>query len=268
MIGLIPIHDENPTRRRPLVTWTLILLNVAVFLAEPINELPLLTGPTSRAEVCQQLAFFRQWAAIPRELTSNDPLDVTAGPPTQGGCRAVRPDYEKVPALSVLTAMFLHGGWLHLLGNMLFLMVFGNNVEDRLGRVRFLLFYLACGYLATYAFAFSDPNSTETLVGASGAIAGVLGAYLVLFPGARVTTLVPVLFFIPFQLPAWVVLGSWFLLQYLYVQGAGMAQETNVAYLAHVAGFVAGMVLVIVIGGLRRPPERPPAPPAWPGYRY
>src|SRR3712207_3224181 len=134
--------------------------------------------------------------------------------------------------------MFLHGGWLHLLGNMLFLFVFGNNVEDRLGRFRFTVFYLACGYVATYAFAFFYSNSTESLVGASGAIAGVLGAYLLLFPRAKVLSLVPFLFFFPLRLPAWMVLGSWFLLQYFYFRGAGVSGGTEVAYLAHVAGFV------------------------------
>ena len=260
VIGLIPIHDDNPTRRTPVVTWLLIAVNIVVFLRSPVSELPGFGGGTTQAEVCQELAFFRQWAAIPRELTTNDPEDVTAGPPTRGGCRAVPVGYQKVPALSVLSAMFLHGSWLHLLGNLLFLSVFGNNVEDRLGRARYLIFYLLCGYIATYVFAFSQASSTETLVGASGAIAGVLGAYLVLFPGAWVTSLVPFLFFLPFRLPAWIVLGSWFVLQYLYSTGAGMAGETNVAYLAHVAGFVAGMVVVIAFGGLR---ARRPPPPAW-----
>jgi membrane associated rhomboid family serine protease len=169
-----------------------------------------------------------------------------------------------VPFLSVLSAMFLHGGLLHLLGNMLFLFVFGNNVEDRLGRVRYLLFYLACGYAATYGFALANPTSQETLVGASGAIAGVLGAYLVLFPRARVTSLIPFLFFIPIWLPAWVVLGSWFVLQWLYFQGAGTAQGAGVAYLAHVVGFVVGVVLVFVLGGMR---VRRPPPPSW-DYDY
>jgi len=265
MLGLIPIHDDNPTRRPAVVTWTLIAINVVVFLLEPISPLDPGGDANTATAFCRQLAFFRQYAAIPVELTRNDPLDVTAGPAVRGGCLRVRPDYQKVPFLSVLSAMFLHGGLLHLLGNMLFLFVFGNNVEDRLGRVRYLLFYLACGYAATYGFALSNPNSTDTLVGASGAIAGVLGAYLLLFPRARVTSLVPFLFFIPVWLPAWVVLGSWFVLQWLYVQGAGTAEGAGVAYLAHVVGFVAGAVLVIVLGGLRAD-RRPPRPP--PSYHY
>jgi membrane associated rhomboid family serine protease len=262
MLGLIPIHDDNPTRTPAVVNWTLIAINVVVFFLSPISPLDIGGDASTPAGFCRQLAFFREWAAIPVELVHNDPLDVTAGPPSGDRCVPLRPDYHKIPALSVLTAMFLHGGLLHLLGNMLFLMVFGNNVEDRLGHVRYLLFYLACGYIATYGFALSNANSTETLVGASGAIAGVLGAYLILFPGARVTSLVPFLFFIPVWLPAWVVLGSWFVLQWLYFQGAATAQGAGVAYLAHVVGFAAGIVLVILLGGLRarRPP---PPPPTW-----
>ena len=260
MLGLIPIHDDNPTRRPGVVTWTLIAINVVVFLLEPISPLDPGGDANTQAGFCRQLAFFRQYAAIPAELTRNDPLDETAGPAFRGGCLGVRPDYQKVPFLSVLSAMFLHGGLLHLLGNMLFLFVFGNNVEDRLGRLRYLLFYLACGYAATYAFALANPASEETLVGASGAIAGVLGAYLVLFPRARVTSVVPFLFFIPLWLPAWVVLGSWFVLQWLYSAGAGSAEGAGVAYLAHVVGFVAGVVLVVLMGGLR---VRRPPPSTW-----
>jgi membrane associated rhomboid family serine protease len=266
MLGLIPIHDDNPTRNPAVVNWTIIAINVVVFFVSPISPLDVGGDANTPAGFCRQLAFFREWAAIPVELVQNDPLDVTAGPATADGCVAVRPGYHKIPALSVLTAMFLHGGLLHLAGNMLFLFVFGNNVEDRLGHARYLLFYLACGYLATYGFALADPTSTDTLVGASGAIAGVLGAYLVLFPSARVTSLVPFLFFIPVWLPAWVVLGSWFVLQWLYFQGAATAEGAGVAYLAHVVGFAAGVVLIVLFGGLRgrrRPPPPQPPPPTW-----
>ena len=244
---VIPIHDDNPTHRRPWVTYLLILINVVVFFQEPIVRSPL-AGETKAAQACRHEAFFREYAAIPREVVTNDPLDATAGPPTRGGeCRAVRPDYDKSPALSVLFAMFLHGGLLHLLGNMLFLWVFGNNVEDRLGRLRFLACYLVWGYVATYVFAFAFRDSTTVLVGASGAVAGVLGAYLRLFPRARVLSLLPFFFFLPFRLPAWVVLGSWFALQYVYSQGAGLTEGSGVAYLAHVAGFVAGFVTLLLL---------------------
>jgi membrane associated rhomboid family serine protease len=153
----------------------------------------------------------------------------------------------KQPYLSVLFSMFLHGGWLHILGNMLFLWVFGNNVEDRMGRLRFLAFYLFCGYVAALGFAYAYPTSTTTLVGASGAIAGVLGAYLVLFPRARVTSLVPIaIILLPLRLPAWLVLGGWFLLQYVYSSGTAVAAGAGVAYLAHVFGFVAGAAIALV----------------------
>ena len=166
--------------------------------------------------------------------------------------------------LSFVTYAFLHGGIAHLVGNMLFLYIFGNNVEDRLGRIRYLLFYLVCGYAATYGFAVVSPSSDTPLVGASGAIAGVLGAYLVLFPRARVWSLLTFLFFLPVRLPAWLVLGSWFVLQYLYTRGAGLSEATGTAYLAHVIGFVVGAALVWRLRRTARP--RPIADPRWGPY--
>ena len=266
MISLIPIHDENPTRRTAVVTLGLIAINALVFLLlEPLAVRALPGQGDTQAEQCQAVAFFDRYAAIPQELTSGRQLGRVEGPvPTPAGCQVTRPWYRKNPLLSVLLAMFLHGGWLHLLGNMLFLWVFGNNVEDRLGRLRYLLFYLVCGYLATYGFAFAQPHSTETLVGASGAIAGVLGAYLVLYPTARVTSLVPFLLFLPARLPAWLVLGSWFLLQWIYSSRVGVEGGAGVAYLAHVVGFLAGIVLIVLLGGLS--PRRRPPPQPWRGY--
>jgi membrane associated rhomboid family serine protease len=268
MLNLIPIHDENPTYRRAWVTIALIAINLAVFLLEPV-ALSISGNPSTPGEACHQEAFFRRYAAIPKEVTTNRqlPLTITDAPPRVRGdqiaCPLGPPNFDKIPALSVLYAMFLHGSWLHLLGNMLFLWVFGNNIEDRLGRVRYLLFYLLCGYVATYGFALADPNSTTTLVGASGAIAGVLGAYLVLFPRARVTSLVPFLLFIPVWLPAWLVLGSWFVLQYFYASGASVGAGAGVAYLAHVVGFIAGIVLIILLGGLSRNRRPPPTWQRW-----
>jgi membrane associated rhomboid family serine protease len=148
---------------------------------------------------------------------------------------------------------------------MLFLYVFGNNVEDRLGRLRFLVFYLFCGYAATFGFALFQAHSTQPLVGASGAIAGVLGAYLVLFPRARVWSLLTFFFFLPVRLPAWLVLGSWFLLQYLYFQRAGIAPGSGVAYGAHVIGFIVGALLVWRMRGTAKP--RAQVPPRWGPYR-
>jgi membrane associated rhomboid family serine protease len=145
---------------------------------------------------------------------------------------------------------------------MLFLWVFGNNVEDRFGRLRYLVFYLLCGYLSAYGFALTNAGSTEPLVGASGAVSGVLGAYLVLFPRARVWSLVPVLLFIPLRLPAWLVLGLWFALQWVYSAGYAVSQAGSVAYLAHVIGFVFGLFAAIPFL-----PRRPRYPYQRVGYR-
>src|SRR6266511_2392461 len=251
---VIPVHDVVPVRRTPWVTYLLIAANVVIFLFTPAAQDTGVEG-VSLSELCRQEAFYDRLAAIPREMVENEQLPaVPTGQVRVGergaGCVIGPPAYDKIPALSVLYSMFLHGSWLHLLGNMLFLWVFGNNVEDRLGRVRYLLFYLLCGYAATYGFALADPGSTTTLVGASGAIAGVLGAYLVMFPRARVTSLVPFLLFLPARLPAWVVLGSWFVLQYFYASGASIGTGAGVAYLAHVVGFIAGIVLIILLRGL------------------
>src|SRR6266508_2645715 len=213
MLNLIPIHDENPTFRTAWVTIALIAINLVVFLVEPV-ALSISGNPSSAADACRQEAFFRRYAAIPKELTSNRqlPLTITSGQPrvegNQVACPVGRPTFDKLPALSVLYAMFLHGSWLHILGNMLFLWVFGNNVEDRLGRV-------------------------------------------------------PFLFFFPARLPAWVVLGSWFVLQYFYASGASVANGAGVAYLAHVVGFIAGIVLIIVLGGLSRRRRPPPTWQRW-----
>jgi rhomboid family protein len=253
---VIPIHDDNPTRRTPWITYFLIAINLVVFLQEPISRFAVSGDPTL-TQACRQEAFFRRWGAIPREVSTGKQLTQTIGAPVPPrSCELVAPSYTKLPFLSVLYAMFLHGGWLHLLGNMLFLFVFGNNVEDRLGRLTFLAFYLVCGFVATYVFAFSAPDSVATLVGASGAIAGVLGAYLVLFPRARVLSLVSFLFFFPFRLPAWLVLGSWFVLQYLYSRGAAMTTGSDVAYPAHVAGFVFGFI-ALLLTRRRFAPRRP-----------
>jgi membrane associated rhomboid family serine protease len=256
---VIPIHDDNPVRRTPWVTYLLIAINIAVFFAEPVQKLP--TTKATVASVCQQDRFFSEYAAIPKELTTNHVLSphrlIVKDGTTEFRCPVVRENH-KSPALSVLTAMFLHGGLLHLLGNMLFLFIFGNNVEDRMGRIKYLVFYLVCGYAAAYGFALANASSTAPLIGASGAIAGVLGAYLVLFPRARVTSLVPFLLFLPLRLPAWLVLGFWFLLQWVYSSGSAVADGAGVAYLAHVVGFVVGAVITLAFGIRRDPPAAVP----------
>jgi len=264
---VIPVHDVNPVRRTPWVTYALIVANIVVFLLTPSAPVTV-TGGASLAQTCRQQAFFDRYAAIPAELTHNRQLarvpigDAAVGP--QGaGCLVGPPSYRKSPVLSAFFSMFLHGGWLHLLGNMLFLFVFGNNVEDRFGRLRYLLFYLGCGLVATYGFALANRNSTEVLIGASGAIAGVLGAYIVLYPRARVWSLVPFAFFIPLPLPAWAVLGLWFLLQWAYTAGFAVTSAGSVAYLAHVYGFVAGVVVALVVRGLTQDRNRRAPPPPY-----
>lgn len=269
---VLPVHDVNPTHRTPWVTRLLLIANVVVFVLSPIAVAPLL-GAGNTASICRQVAYLDEYAAKPAEVIRNDAEDEVAtgavgtAPDGTAGCVTVSPPpYEKSPALSVLFAMFLHGGWLHLAGNLLFLFVFGNNVEDRLGKVRFLAFYLGCGYAATYGFSLFFSSSDQPLVGASGAIAGVLGAYLVLFPRARIWSLLTFFFFLPIRLPAWLVLGSWFILQYLYTSGTGLSEATGTAYLAHVIGFVVGALLVWKLRGTGHP--RPPHDPRWGPYAH
>lgn len=254
---VIPIYDQNPTRRRPYVTWALIAVTVLAFLLSPVVRGPVF-GAASTAQQCRQQAYFLEYGAVPTELTHNRPLGYTYGEAAgEGQCFQAEAAYTKRPWLSAVTAIFVHGGWGHLLGNMLFLWVFGNNVEDRFGRLRFLLFYLAVGVLSTYAYALTRPDATEPLVGASGAISGVLGAYLLLFPRAKVIGLVSFLFFFPLRLPAWLVLGFYFLLQAFYAYGVGMAGGGAVAYLVHVVGFVLGVGVVLALGRRPRPPPAP-----------
>lgn len=239
------------------MTYLLIALNIVIFLLTPAFRTTGV-GSARLGDLCRQEAFYERYGAIPRELAHNRPLPaaptgaVGIGP--RGPACVVAPrKYDKVPALSVLFSMFLHGSWLHLLGNMLFLWVFGNNVEDRFGRLRFLLLYLFCGYVAAYGYALANPTLAQPLVGASGAVSGVLGAYLVLFPRARVWSLVPVLLFIPLRLPAWLVLGLWFVLQWVYSSGYGVSGAGSVAYLAHILGFVFGMVAAVPMLWRSRP---------------
>ena len=258
---VIPVHDVNPARRTPWVTYALLAGNLLAFLFMP-GLAGSVAGDGSLAQLCHLQSFLDQYAVVPRELIHHrmpqlvPTGDVGVGP--QGpGCLVGPPSYDKSPELSVLTAMFLHGGWLHLLGNMLFLWIFGNNIEDRMGHVRFALFYLVCGYAASYGFALANSGSGEPLIGASGAVAGVLGAYLVLYPRARVWVLVPFLVFLPLRLPAWIVLGFWFVLQAVYSSGEGVSQAGTVAYLAHVVGFVTGMLIAWPLRPGTPPPPEP-----------
>ncbi|MGW7260464.1 rhomboid family intramembrane serine protease [Streptomyces sp. NPDC054834] len=258
---VIPVHDVNPVRRTPWVTYALIAANVLVFLSTP-GIAGSVAGGSDLAQLCNLQAFMDHYAAVPRELIHHQlPRMVPTGGvgvgPHGPGCVVGPPGYDKSPPLSVFTAMFLHGSWLHLLGNMLFLLIFGNNVEDRMGHVRYFLFYLVCGYAAGYGFALLNADSGDPLIGASGAIAGVLGAYLVLYPRARVWVLVPFLIFLPLRLPAWLVLGFWFGLQAVYSSGHGVSGAGTVAYSAHVVGFLAGMLLAWPLKPGTPPPPEP-----------
>ena len=225
---MVPLRDDNPTRIVPVVTYALIAINIAVFLYE--------------LSLGEQLeTFFRVWAVIPRELTASFTGQPTGLP---------------FPAwVTLITSQFLHGGFLHVAGNMLFLWIFGNNIEDRLGHVKYLIFYLACGVLAGLTQWFFSADSIVPSLGASGAIAGVMGAYILRFPKAEILTLVPLGFFMwTFRVPALFFLGFWFAQQALY-SFASLSVPTNVgmqsggiAYWAHAGGFVFGAVLGLVLG--------------------
>jgi membrane associated rhomboid family serine protease len=258
---VIPVHDLNPLRRTPWITYSLIAVNVVVFLLSP-GTLP--TAPQATT-ICRQEAFYDHYGAIPHELITGRqllrPVPTGQEVATRQGpaCVEASRPYRKNPPLSVLTAMFVHASWLHLLGNMLFLLIFGNNVEDRFRKIPYLVFYLASGYLAAYGYAAVYPSSAGPLIGASGAIAGVLGAYLVLYPRAKVWSLVPFLLFIPLPIPAWLVLGLWFVLQWADSIGHAAAGG-GVAYVAHVFGFVAGILVGLLAraaGTRPRPAQHP-----------
>jgi membrane associated rhomboid family serine protease len=234
---VIPVYDKTPVRRAPVVTYTLMGLCAAAFLLSPVSGFVPVPG-SGQQQLCNQADWFARWGVIPTELWHGQlpaaRLTVPEGCFPPGG-------FTKRPFLSVSTALFVHAGWLHLLGNMLFLYVFGDNVENRMGRLRFLTFYVAAGYLATYGYALAHADSAQALVGASGAISGALGSYLYLYPKARVTSVFPFLFFLPLRLPAWMVLCFWFVLQWLASQ-AHPSSGQGVAYLAHVIGFLFGFL--------------------------
>ncbi|MEV5973602.1 rhomboid family intramembrane serine protease [Streptomyces sp. NPDC051921] len=204
-------------RNGPTVTYGLIAACVLLFAVGPVSGLNPAYG-TGDTLLAAQSSYFQRWGVIPADLLRGDP-------------RAL---------LTPLTALFVHGSWLHLLGNMLFLYVFGAMAEERMGAAEFGLFSLGCGYLALVGYAAAHADSGQTLVGASGAISGVLGAFLYLFPRSRVTSLFPFLFFLPLRFPAWIVLIFWFALQWLAARSAGSGP--GVAYLAHVVGFGIGFL--------------------------
>jgi len=232
---MIPLRDDNPRRTVPYVTYALVALNVLAFLWE-------LSLGSRLDEALFQLAFIpaRYW------LPGNWVFDL----------------------FTIVFSMFLHGGLLHIGSNMLYLWIFGDNIEDRIGHGRYLAFYLLCGLAATMAHAVFSAGSRIPAIGASGAIAGVLGAYLLLYPHARVMTLIPIFFFITVrELPAILILGLWFVLQLF--SGVGSLGVTDaqdmggVAYFAHIGGFVAGLLFIGLFGAFRRPRRREPPAPWW-----
>jgi membrane associated rhomboid family serine protease len=230
---MFPLSDDNPTLRSPVVTYAILGLMAAAWVlvqGAGLAELPLATS------VCNL-------GLVPGELTRLAPVGQAV--PLGDGLACVV-DREAVNWLTPLTTLFLHGSWGHLLGNAWFLWVFGNNIEDSMGRGRFAVFYLACGLAASAAHVAVDPTSPVPTVGASGAISGVMGAYLVLYPQIRVRTYIPPIFFV--NLRAWMVLAYWFVLQVLGGLPQLMALTPEVssgtAFWAHVGGFVAGLLLV------------------------
>lgn len=209
---MFPIRDHNPSDRTPFITWTLIVVNVGIFL----SYFPALGGDQG-----QLLAFYNEWGLVPDTALQEGAVH------------------------TAVTSMFLHGGWMHLIGNMLFLWIFGDNLEEQMGHGGFLVFYLASGLAAAGGQILADPASTIPMVGASGAIAGVMGGYLLMFPRARIDVLVIlVIFFKIFTIPAWLMLGLWFALQLV----SGLSMDLvggGVAYWAHAGGFMAGLVLAL-----------------------
>jgi membrane associated rhomboid family serine protease len=221
---MIPIRDENPTRRVPVVTIALIAINAAVFLYQFIQL------PDAQRE------FVYTFGAIPLLLTR---------------------DFHLLPQFpthwpSLISSMFLHGGFLHLGGNMLYLWIFGNNIEDHLGRVRFVFFYVLCGIVAALTHTLSDITSAVPMIGASGAISGLLGAYLLLYPRANVVVLIWFFFFLRFiRIPAFIVLGLWFVMQ---LPGTLTGASSGIAFFAHIGGFIFGLATIKLMG--RHQPRR------------
>ncbi|MBI5097658.1 MAG: rhomboid family intramembrane serine protease [Nitrospirae bacterium] len=212
---MIPFKDDNPIRIFPFVTIAIIVLNTIVLVMQ-------ITSPYGQ----QKIAF--SYGAIPNFLLTFE-------------------TYQPIhPLFTVFTSMFMHGGVLHLGGNMLYLWIFGNNIEDKLGHFRFIIFYILCGVIAAYSHALADPASQTPMIGASGAVAGVLGAYLLLFPHARIHTLVFFGFFVDvIRLPAVLVIGFWIVLQFINgMISKGFAGHGGVAWFAHIGGFLAGFLLI------------------------
>jgi membrane associated rhomboid family serine protease len=252
---VIPLKDRNPTRRVPIVTLLLLAANVAVYFLVQQGQSGFETIRLENGQLVEidaEVAFTLEYAAIPCEIVERDPLTVdeiraTYVDQRDSSCGTGEPSApelfpDKTEWLAVIFSMFLHGGLLHLGGNMLFLWIFGNNIEDHLGPVRYLAFYLLGGVAATLAHIAVDPDSTVPVVGASGAIAAVMGAYLIWFPRARVLSAIILVFFIFFrEIEARWLLVFWFVLQFF------TGPDSGVAWAAHVGGFVFGVFVGLLV---------------------
>jgi membrane associated rhomboid family serine protease len=239
---MIPLRDDNPTRITPYVTWLLVAVNVIIYLMQATGGMY-----ETRSGLAGPMA---GWTMVPAEVTQGRDYGING--------------YTLQPFwLTIFTSMFMHGGIAHLLGNMVFLIIFGNNVEDALGHIKYLAFYVICGVAASVAQIFYSPNSVIPTLGASGAIAGVLGAYIVLYPRARVHTLVFLgILITTVELPAFILLGFWivsqFFSQFTQALKTGMEGESGgVAYLAHIGGFIVGMILIKLFGARPTMPGGP-----------
>jgi membrane associated rhomboid family serine protease len=227
---MFPYRDENETQRTAIVTGAIIALNVAAWI--------FVQGAGSTLALARSVC---DLGLIPGELT----LSVPPGTRFPMGDRLVCLTDPDRQISHLFTSMFLHGSWMHLLGNMWFLWIFGNNIEDSVGRLRFIAFYLLSGLAAALGQVITGPGSVIPMVGASGAISGVMGGYLILFPKVRVFAMVPIGFFLTsVALPAWVMLGYWFLIQFVSGVVTAGSETGGVAFWAHIGGFVAGVVLI------------------------
>ena len=233
---VMPLGDDNLDRHiTPIVTYALIAINVIVWFLE-------LSGGE---------AFINGFSAVPFEITHN--TDLVGQQIINVGGQSVALDLYAGPKpiyLTLLTSMFMHASWMHIIGNMVYLWIFGDNIEDRLGHAKFLVFYLICGFVASLAHILFGPDSVIPSLGASGAIAGVLGSYLMLFPRKNVRVLVARTIV---NMPAWAVLGFWIALQIFSQVGVSGGQSSGVAYLAHIGGFFAGVILTFLFGAHRKP---------------
>lgn len=249
----IPLKDYNPTRRPALVVIFIILLNFSVFIFQSYLSREHLQNPLYASDL-QPLAwpssleyFVLKDGLVPREFVKQQNLEIPVGKDRWG--HDVVYQRRVPPLLSLLFSLFMHGSWLHLLGNMLFLWIFGNNIEDRLGWIKFIIFYLLCGIGANLAHILFNMNSLIPVIGASGAVSGVMGAYLVLFPHARVRTLVFIFILVTtMDIPAAVFLAIWFIFQFLSAGGG-----SGIAWLAHVGGFILGFLLIKFLVDKKKP---------------